>query len=194
MFARLVAFEVSLAILAMGLSVVFGISLFDQLRPTVPNVVFGLLATVPMLMVMLGVSYAPWKATHDLMDRVRELIVVVCAGCGVAELGLVALVAGIGEELFFRGLLQSGLTGLVGMAPAIALTSVVFALGHAVTRFYAVLAFAVSLYLGWIAVASASLVPPIVAHAMYDWIALIYLMRGVQDGPKVGSASAGESG
>ena len=189
MLARVVAFEIALAILAVGLSAVLGYSLLPRLQPTSFNVVLGLLATVPMVTMMAGVAHAPWKATRDLLQCVRELIVPLFVGCGVTGLGLIALAAGIGEELFFRGLLQSGLTGPVGVAPAIALTSVAFALGHAVTRLYAVLAFVVSMYLGWMAVASASLVPPIVAHALYDWIALVYVMRRLQQAPDVGPAS-----
>jgi membrane protease YdiL (CAAX protease family) len=33
------------------------------------------------------------------------------------------------------------------------------------------------LYFGWLLIASGSLWPPIVAHALYDFVALCYLLR-----------------
>jgi membrane protease YdiL (CAAX protease family) len=40
-----------------------------------------------------------------------------------------------------------------------------------------VLAFLVSVYFGWLAVATNDLLPPILAHAIYDFFALVYLTR-----------------
>ena len=59
-----------------------------------------------------------------------------------------------------------------------AITSVIFGLLHAVTKTYAVLAFLVSVYFGWLAIATNDLLGPILAHAIYDFFALVYLTRG----------------
>ncbi len=77
----------------------------------------------------------------------------------------------------FRGVMQTATTRVTGAAAAIVVTSVVFGVAHALTPLYAILAGFVSAYLGWMMVATDSLVPPIVAHAAYDWIALIYIVR-----------------
>jgi uncharacterized protein len=57
--------------------------------------------------------------------------------------------------------------------------SMVFGLLHAVTITYAVLAALVGAYLGWLALATDSLVGPIIAHSLYDFLALVYLIHTI---------------
>ena len=90
---------------------------------------------------------------------------------------MISIVAGIGEELLFRGVLQVVLIGWLGLTFGIILASVVFGLLHAVTPTYAVLATIIGIYFGWFAWASGNLLGPIVAHSVYDFAALAYLTR-----------------
>jgi membrane protease YdiL (CAAX protease family) len=59
----------------------------------------------------------------------------------------------------------------------VAVTSVVFGLAHLITPLYGVLAALVSVYLGWLFLEYENLVVPMVTHAMYDFVALVYLAR-----------------
>ena len=174
---RIVAFEAGLGVVAVALSVMLGIPLASQFRFTVPSVTIGFVATVTMVGAMFVLTTASWSAASELLVRVRELLRAVLGSAGVAELGAVALAAGIGEELLFRGVMQSGLIMVIGPVAAIAVTSVVFGIAHAITPLYAGIAVVVSVYLGWLMLAANSIVPPIIAHVMYDWIALVYLVR-----------------
>ena len=45
------------------------------------------------------------------------------------------------------------------------------------TRPYAVVAGLVGVYLGWLQMVSGHLLAPIVAHATYDFVALMYLLK-----------------
>ena len=74
--------------------------------------------------------------------------------CTVADLALISLLAGLGEELLFRGLIQDGLVGWLGPWPALVLTSVLFGLMHPITPGYAVLATLAGAYLGWVYLAT----------------------------------------
>jgi membrane protease YdiL (CAAX protease family) len=66
---------------------------------------------------------------------------------------------------------------------------VLFGLLHPITPTYAVLAALMGAYLGGVWLASGNLLVPIVAHALYDFIALAYLLapppgaRGVRRAP-----------
>src|SRR5262249_11763239 len=103
----------------------------------------------------------------------------------IAELALVALAAGLGEEMLFRGFLQAYLVQGMPVWPAIAIASVVFGVLHLITPTYAVLATLISLYLGWLFVATDDLLAVVVAHALYDFLALVYLIRSDQAGTTI---------
>jgi membrane protease YdiL (CAAX protease family) len=90
-----------------------------------------------------------------------------------------ALMAGVAEEALFRGLLQEGLAGPLGWLPALLLASALFGVVHWLTGLYALLAGAVGLYLGGLYLLTGNLLVPIVVHALYDVVALVYLRGAV---------------
>ncbi|HEV3237849.1 MAG TPA: CPBP family intramembrane glutamic endopeptidase, partial [Gemmataceae bacterium] len=84
---------------------------------------------------------------------------------------------GIGEEMLFRGFTQAALATWLGIWWALVLASVLFGLLHAITLTYAVLASLAGAYLGLVWIATDNLLAVIVAHALYDFVALTYLLR-----------------
>ncbi len=86
----------------------------------------------------------------------------------------VSLLAGIGEEFFFRGLVQH----LLGWVAASVLFSVVH-FGTAVTtyRFLTLLYAVVGAYLGWLYLAFGNIWIPVIAHAVYDFGVLLYFRK-----------------
>jgi hypothetical protein len=101
----------------------------------------------------------------------------VLASRSAAELALIATLAGLAEETLFRGVVQVGLTRVLPAAGALMVASAAFGLAHFVTRTYAVLAAIAGLYLGALYLLQGNLLVPIVAHALYDFVALMYLVR-----------------
>ena len=93
----------------------------------------------------------------------------------------IALLAGIGEELAFRGLLQGGLAHLIGgptgMLVGLTAAAILFALLHWLSATYALLAGLIGLYLGWLLIVSGNLLLPMTAHTVYDFVMLVYLVR-----------------
>lgn len=90
----------------------------------------------------------------------------------VADLLGVAALAGLGEELFFRGVLQDEL--------GIWIASAIFGLPHGPSRELwplAVWATGMGVVLGALYQASGNLFVPALAHALYDGAALIYVRR-----------------
>jgi len=83
------------------------------------------------------------------------------------EIVVIAILAGLAEELLFRGVIQAKL----GIVPA----SIMFGLLHCVTPAYVVIATVVGFYLGVMYTFYQSLLVPIQLHFVYDLAALIYL-------------------
>jgi membrane protease YdiL (CAAX protease family) len=142
---------------------------------------WGLVATLPMFAALLLLDWLPLAPLQRLQEIAHDLIAGMFAGASVLQLAIVSLAAGFGEELLFRGLVQAGLSGWIGgsYGPWIALlaASVAFGVCHWVNATYAFLAMLAGAWFGLLLVWTDSLWTPIVAHAAYDFVALIYLVR-----------------
>ena len=90
---------------------------------------------------------------------------------------LVSALAGIGEELLFRGVLQAGLSEAWSPMAGIVVASLLFGAAHAVSLSYLVLATLMGLYLGLLYHLTGNLLLPIIVHALYDWIAIHFYLR-----------------
>lgn len=100
---------------------------------------------------------------------------------GIVLTVLIACVlAPVAEEIVFRGVLLSAFRLRWGDAPAIAMSSLIFALVH-VSPFAIPPIFVFSLILGWLFVRTRSLLVPIVAHVAFNAIGvgLIYALKGL---------------
>jgi membrane protease YdiL (CAAX protease family) len=98
--------------------------------------------------------------------------------CTWYDLAVISVVAGLGEEMLFRGVVQGALGSWLGTGYGLAITSVVFGLLHCITPTYALLATLCGAYLGGLLLLTDNLLAAIVPHALYDFIALTYLVRG----------------
>jgi membrane protease YdiL (CAAX protease family) len=73
--------------------------------------------------------------------------------------------------------LTESIGGSFGIVVGLVVASLLFALMHPMTATYAMVAGVISLYLGWIWLLTGNLLVPITAHAFYDFVVLIYLVR-----------------
>lgn len=171
------AFEGGLLLLAMLLGWLFGLPLWSLSAPTWEGTGQGLLAVAPMLVLLVATAHFPVGPLREIRDILDESLLPYFRESKFGDLALVALLAGLGEELLFRGVLQVGLAHYVGLWTAVALASLLFGLAHAITPTYAVLAGGVGVYFGAIFGLTESLYVVVLAHAVYDLIALEYLLR-----------------
>ena len=100
------------------------------------------------------------------------------APCTQLDLVCIALLAGLGEELLFRGVLQTYFVGTLGLVWGLLLASTLFGIMHAATLTYALFAGVVGLYLGLFYRWTDNLLGPIICHALYDLALLWYLLFG----------------
>lgn len=145
------------------------------------GLIWGTAATLPLL-VLLGLCLRlPWRPLQELLRVIDELIVPLFRRVSLPEMAVIAALAGFGEEMLFRGVLQRALAGWIGGAAGIWIAwvaaSILFGMVHWITRTYAVLAAIIGFYLGWLWIATGNLLVPIIAHGLYDLVALVYLVR-----------------
>ncbi len=88
------------------------------------------------------------------------------------QIFMLSCLAGLGEELLFRGFLQSWLSVAIGVYTAIILSSLIFALLHAMTLYYFAITFLLSLVFAVLFQTSQSMLLVVLIHAVYDVIAL----------------------
>jgi membrane protease YdiL (CAAX protease family) len=181
--AMAMLFETGLGFVGVVIAWAAGISLADQLAVSQDAVLRGLLASLPMIGLLLAFYESTWQPLVRLRSEVEKVVRDLFAGCGWFEFALVSIAAGIGEEVLFRGALQP--LAIRWTVPWIGVTVValLFGLAHALTRTYFIAAAVIGLYFGWLALAYDDLVAPIVAHAVYDAFALMFIQfRAGRDG------------
>jgi CAAX protease family protein len=179
--------EAALVPAALGLGWLFDAPPFSALTWTTRGLAWGVLGTAPLLLALAWCLRTTWAPAVELVHLVRVHLAPIVAGAGRAELLLVALLAGLGEEALFRGVIQPVLARHLPLPLAVAATATAFGVVHWLTPLYALLAGLVGAYLGWMRVAAGGLLAPIVAHALYDAIALAVLVRsraGERPGPE----------
>ncbi|MCH8963087.1 MAG: CPBP family intramembrane metalloprotease [Bacteroidetes bacterium] len=168
--------EGGLVLLAWGLGAVVGTPAFDQLHLSWAATGFGLLASVPMLGGLVWVVRSQWPPLARFRGTIDEVVTPLFANCTMMDLVVISALAGLGEEVLFRGVMQTALAGAVGLSLAVAFTSIVFGLAHFISVTYAVYATVVGVYLGVLLIVFGNLLAPVVAHAAYDFLALVYLV------------------
>lgn len=171
------AFEGSLLVLAFALGRVTATPPFRLLHFSGPGVTAGALTGVALLVILTLATRSEWPPLARLEQIVREFVAQFFARATLLDLALVSAMAGIAEEALFRGVLQGALLGTVGTVPAVGAAALLFGLAHFITPTYAIVATMIGALLGALLVTTGDLAAPIVAHALYDFLALAWLVR-----------------
>lgn len=172
--------------LALGLAVLLGETPWADFHWPLGTLMLSIIATAPLvgllgLFTLLGPTWF-----RELEALVQPAVAAVFNGHGRVAVAVAALIAGFGEELLFRGVVQSSLAGWAGPWVALVLASVVFGLLHALSRAYFVLATIMGLYLGAIYQVTGNLMVASLVHAFYDWVALEMVLSRVDRDPEPG--------
>jgi membrane protease YdiL (CAAX protease family) len=140
----------------------------------------GVLVTLPMLAVFFWLVHSSRATLRQLRQQVESLINEMFPAANLAQLGLVALLAGVGEELLFRGVLQNLLGQWTTPLTGLIMVSILFGMAHALSKLYFLLALLIGLCFGWLVYRYDDLVAPMVAHSLYDFVALVYISRSAK--------------
>jgi membrane protease YdiL (CAAX protease family) len=178
-------FEVGLGFAGVIVAALGRIDLKSQLVVSQGAVIRGLLACLPMLLMLLVLYHVKWRPLTELRAEVERIVGELFGGSSWWELALVSIAAGVGEEVLFRGALQPLAIHWFSFWPGFILVAILFGLAHSMTKIYFVLAMVIGFYFGWLAARDNNLVTPIVTHAVYDFLALAIIQHRVR---KVGTA------
>ncbi len=180
-FAMAVVVEGGLALAALGFAWLFHVSLRDQFAPMggplAIAVARGVAATLPMLLVFWWLVNSKRQGLRQLREQVEWLVKEMFPTGSIAQFAMVATLAGVGEELLFRGAIQAKFVAWTTPIVGLVIASLLFGLAHALSKLYFAFAVAVGAFLGWLALQYHDLVAPMIAHGLYDFVALVYLSR-----------------
>jgi membrane protease YdiL (CAAX protease family) len=171
------AFEGGLAGLALLLGWLFQQPPLADCRWNAAALAIGVVATLPMLAVFVTVTRWPVGPLARMRRILDEFIMPLFSGCTLLGLAALSVLAGLGEEMLFRGVLQPVLGRWLGQPGGLLAASALFGLLHPITPTYIVLAAGLGLYLGWLALTTGNLLVVILAHALYDFLVLVYLLH-----------------
>ena len=173
--ARFVRLAVA-AELGLGVLAVLWISWRDLPSPNLTRfedlgagllVAFGL-AVLNLGLLRYGPNIAPLRSIRRFYGRILRPLL---GHLGPVQILVLSVAAGVGEELLFRGVVQPEW----GLIPASVLFGIVH-IGGADMVAFGVWAGGIGALLGWLAVATGGLLAPITAHAVYDALALAYIV------------------
>ncbi|MDR1383526.1 MAG: CPBP family intramembrane metalloprotease [Planctomycetaceae bacterium] len=152
----------------------FSFELLDCIRST--------FAVLPMVAFCLLIYRLPWRSVTFIRKYMATFYRDFIRHCSVLQLLLISVLAGVGEELFFRGILQTLITRWIGgelrgTIVGILVTALFFGLAHPISKFYVVVCILTGVYLGWLFVQTNNLTIPVIVHAFYDFCIFLYFPR-----------------
>jgi membrane protease YdiL (CAAX protease family) len=181
--------ELGLGGLALGLGVAMGpdprndIPLLVDWRAIAVGFGVGALAGLLLAILISLVQMVPLRAIQSLNDHATAQLLHLLRGLSVPQLLTVALTAGVGEELLFRGWLMQSLTGNLTFCTwqeivfGISVSSIVFGLAHPMSLMYVIVATIMGAVLGTLYWYFGNLLVPIVTHWVYDAVLMVWLVR-----------------
>jgi membrane protease YdiL (CAAX protease family) len=163
-------------ILALVLARLWSIPLLPLTKHLLRDILIGTAGTViPFILFCFSLSEKA-KAVpiiRSLRNTITGDIRTLFASTSFVDICLISSVAGLAEELLFRGVIQAK-WGIIA-------ASILFGLLHSVTPAYILLTTVIGFYIGLLYHIFQSLLIPIQLHCIYDFGALIYLRYRVKE-------------
>lgn len=182
-FLRNVLFvEGGLLVIGIALAYFSGLWELFQFSWTPFAVIAGLVWTIPLVVVYEILDRFPFAGFREIRDFLLNTLGPVLSQMRWFEILWVSILAGLGEEILFRGLIQTQLEVLGWSKPAVWLTtSLAFGLMHPITVWYVVLTGIAGCYFSFLldVTGERNLVVPIVTHAAYDFVAFMLVANHV---------------
>lgn len=167
--------EGGLAVLACLLGWALGQPVWERWHWSGRDAALGAVASLPMLLAFALCLWWPVGPLRRIRQFCEEVVQPLFAPCSLVDLAVISLLAGVGEEMLFRGVLQEALSARLNPWLGLAAASAVFGFLHPITPSYIILAAAMGAYLGGLWLATGNLLTVSVTHALYDFLVLAYL-------------------
>lgn len=139
-------------------------------------VTYGVILGVVIYLLGFALSCSPWtktKSMHRLLTTLHQLF----QNFTWPQIVAVSVLAGVGEELLIRAVLQVFLVDNVGAFWGVFGASLIFGLLHFMTKTYVLLTFALGLLFGVAFHYFNSIVVVMIGHTVYDIIAFAMIVK-----------------
>lgn len=156
-------------------------------RASPPGIAAAIVGTAGLSLACGSAAQLVHVGQGNVMNALAESLHHLGPGAYLAAVASIGIVPAIGEESFFRGLMQTRLAQRWPRWVAIVATSAAFGLLH-LDPVQGTLAFAVGLYLGWIAERFASIRPGVAAHAVNNVLFVTLACFGSPESAPTGSS------
>lgn len=151
-----------------------GINLAGDFNANAQSLFWSVVATTPLLAGLWFFIKSDWPPLASFRASQLEFYSRIGFRMTLPRAAALALLAGVSEELLFRGVFQQFMSERAPIIVAIIVPNIIFGLLHAQSSLYALLAGVIGTYLGVLYWATGSLAAPIVTHALYDFVALFW--------------------
>ncbi|MEQ1622033.1 MAG: CPBP family intramembrane glutamic endopeptidase [Methylococcales bacterium] len=178
-FKKACIFESSLVIVALVLGWIADINPLADLHFSESAIALGILGTIPLFLMFLLMEQIQAESLVSIRKLLLNTLGPSLHRYHWTDLLILAAIAGISEELLFRGVIQPWLESAWGMTTGLIVTNLIFGLAHALTPMYGLLALLVGIYLGLSMDIGGdrNLLTPVIIHGFYDFLAFLALMR-----------------
>jgi uncharacterized protein len=183
-FKKACYFEASLILIAIVLGWFSGINPFETMHFTELAIAYGVIGTAPLFLMYLALEHIEAEPVANIRKLLLNTLGPGLNSYHWTDLFILAAIAGISEEVVFRGVIQPWMESSWGITAALIGSNIIFGLAHALTPLYAVLAALVGIYLGLSLDygGERNLLVPVIIHGLYDFLAFIALMRAYRTG------------
>lgn len=154
----------------------FDIPVATEGLPVLGYLAWGVAGGVLTYGLLLLLSVTDVLSSDSLQKHIRDLHRFVRFQTWPVLIGL-AVLAGIGEELLFRAVIQGWVGEHLGTAAGVLAGAVVFGLAHAMSRAYFLVATALGAVFGVAYALTDSIQLVMVWHAVYDLVVILVLRR-----------------
>ncbi|MGZ5014516.1 MAG: CPBP family intramembrane glutamic endopeptidase [Methylobacter sp.] len=178
-FKTACSFEAALILVAVFLGWIADINPFAYLHFSEPVIAYGVIGTLPLFLLFLFLEQIQAEPVVKIKNVLLETLGPSLHRYHWTDLLILASIAGLSEEVLFRGVIQPWIESSWGLTAGLIGSNIIFGLAHAVTPLYAVLAALVGMYLSLSMDygGDRNLLLPIIIHGLYDFLAFIALMR-----------------
>lgn len=173
------SFEAGLIFVAVILGWLANINPFLAIRFSEPAILYGVTGTMPLFLLLVALEHMQIPSLAKVRRMLIDTLGPSLYGYHWTDWLILAALAGLSEELLFRGVLQPWLEASWGFYPGLIGSGLLFGLAHAVTPLYALLTALVGIYLSLSMTYGGenNLLIPVIIHGLYDFLAFIVLMR-----------------
>lgn len=165
-----------IVVIALAATGIFGIHLEFHGLPPLLAVALGVAGGTATYGLMFWLTRFERLSPPSLRRHLRDLYAF-ANGYSWGVLIILSLLAGLGEELLFRGVIQGGIAGFSHEVVAVGVAAVLFGLVHCLSLAYFLVATLLGALLGAVYTLSDSIVLVIVWHSVYDLTVLVLLRK-----------------